>query len=151
MAESLVAFGVAANVIAVVDFGTKVLKRLEEYREAVQELPKTFHDASIQVGLLVDYINNIQEADRTGALSRTAAKRLRPAILECEKMVKELNKILERTLPEPNASSTQRKLKALGSLRYDGKVEKIMTNLRGYMSTLTLYNTSSNLITPGGK
>jgi hypothetical protein len=150
MAE-LAALGIVANVFAVVDFGVKVLKRLEEYRAAVDELPKTFHDASIQVGLLVGYINDIQEADRSGALSRAMAKRLRPAILECDKMVKQLDDVLAKTLPEPNSSRTQRKLKALGSLRYDGKVEKIMKTLDRYMSTLTMQNALSNHVSQGRK
>jgi len=42
MAEALAAVGIVANIIQLVDFGSRVLKRLEEYQSILGEIPEAF-------------------------------------------------------------------------------------------------------------
>jgi hypothetical protein len=58
-------------------------------------------------------------------------------IRECEQLVQELDAIVTKTLPKNGGSWLSRKAKAIESLRYDGKIERSMLQLRKYVTTLT--------------
>jgi len=52
MVEPLAAVGVAASVIQLFDFTTKVVSRLEEFRSNVQEVPESFRQVYDQLPVL---------------------------------------------------------------------------------------------------
>jgi hypothetical protein len=45
--EALAAVGIVANIIQIVDFGSRVLKRLKEYQSKLGEIPEAFRHSKL--------------------------------------------------------------------------------------------------------
>ncbi|KAF2472946.1 uncharacterized protein BDR25DRAFT_353255 [Lindgomyces ingoldianus] len=54
MAEALAAVGIASNIIQLVDFGTQVLKRLNQYQSTIKEIPEAFCHIKSELPVLLD-------------------------------------------------------------------------------------------------
>ena len=59
MAEAIVAIGLAASILQLVDFSAKVLARLREFQSTVQT--RIFQDIIVQLPLIIDIMNRIQK------------------------------------------------------------------------------------------
>lgn len=152
MAEAVVAgLSLAANIIQVSEFTAKVVARLEHYKSTFQELPEAFDHVHRRLRLLRDALRTMQRAIDDGALEEHSRDAVRPALQGCMTQIQELNKIITKAIPPPGASKVQRTWKALESLRYDGKVEKINSVIERYINDLTFHAVSSRYIPPGGK
>ena len=66
-------------------------------------------------------------------------KALIPAVKGCGIQIQSLDDVIVKALPASGDSWATRSRKALGSLRYDAKVEKITVVVRGYIQTLTYH------------
>jgi predicted house-cleaning noncanonical NTP pyrophosphatase (MazG superfamily) len=54
MVEALAVVGIVANIIQLVDFGSRVLKRLEEYRSELGDILEAFRHIKIELPVLLD-------------------------------------------------------------------------------------------------
>jgi hypothetical protein len=143
MAEALAVVGIVANVIQLVDFGSRVLKRLEEYQSKLGDIPEAFRYIKTELPVLLDALQQTKEKIDAGCMQDKSKKALLPAIAGCAVQIKALDDIIAKALPVLGDSWTRRSRKALGSLRYDSKVEKITTVVRGYIQTLTYHAAAS--------
>jgi len=130
MAEALAVVGIVASIVQLVDFSSKILSHLDEFRHIKVELP-----------LLQDAFRLIKEAIDAGSVENGTKRALLPAIQGCREQVAELDAILAKTLPETGDSWHTRGKKAILSLNQDHRVESISKILRGYIGTLTFYYT----------
>ncbi|KAI9768659.1 MAG: hypothetical protein M1839_003994 [Geoglossum umbratile] len=73
-------------------------------------------------------------------------KALLPAVEGCGVQIKSLDDVIVKALPASGDSWARRGRKALGSLRYDAKVEKITAVVRGYIQTLTYHAAASSTL-----
>ena len=73
---------------------------------------------------------------------------LLPAVEGCGVQIKLLDDVMVKALPISGDSWARRGRKALGSLRYDAKVEKITAVVRGYIQTLTYHAVASSTLRP---
>ena len=143
MAEALAAVGIAANIIQLVDFGSRVLKRLEEYQSKREEIPEAFRHIKAELSVLLDALRQTKAAIDAGSMQDETKKALLVAVEECRVQIKSLDDVIVKALPESGDSWARRGRKALGSLRYDAKVEKITAVVRGYIQTLTYHAAAS--------
>ena len=143
MAEALAVVGIVANVIQLVDFGSRVLKRLEEYQSKLGEIPETFRHIKAELPVLLDALQQTKEMIDAGSMQDKSKKALLPAVAGCAVQIKALDNLIAKALPVLGDSWTRRGRKALGSLRYDAKVEKITAVVRGYIQTLTYHAATS--------
>lgn len=141
MAEALAVVGVVATIVQLVDFSSKILSRLDEFRSSVEEVPKSFRHIKVELPPLQDALQRIKEAIDAGSVEDGTKRALLPAIQGCREQFAELDAILAKTLPGPSDSWIARKKKAILSLNQDDKVEGISKILRGYIGTLTFYYT----------
>ncbi|KAL8917300.1 MAG: hypothetical protein Q9208_008021 [Pyrenodesmia sp. 3 TL-2023] len=130
MAE-IAAVGLAAAIIQLGAFATKVVDRCKEFRLRSKDVPKAFRTISVQLPLIVSSLEQIR--DQTGEASLTP---LKPVIEACYEEVKYLEGILDEILSAPGASTRERYTLALRSVRHDSEVKKSIANLQSNMDLL---------------
>ncbi|KAI9764195.1 MAG: hypothetical protein M1839_005973, partial [Geoglossum umbratile] len=144
MAEALVVVGVVTNIIQLVDFGSRVLKRLEEYQSKLGEIPEVFRHIKAELPVLLDALQQTKAAIDAGYIQDETKKALLPAVEGCGVQIKSLDDVIVKMLPISGDSRARRGGKALGSLWYGAKVEKITAVVRGYIQTLTYHAAASS-------
>jgi hypothetical protein len=146
MAEALAVVGVVASIVQLVDFGSKVLLRLHDFQSTAREIPKAFQHVKAELPVLLDTLTQTKTAIETGSLRDETKNALLPAIDGCRIQIELLDTLIGKVLPLPTDSWRERSRKAISSLRQDGKIQKIRTDLQGYIQTLTYYHAASSSI-----
>ena len=142
MAEALAAIGLVSAIIQFIEFGTKIVARLNEFGSNVNDLPKAFRSIKINLPVILDSLERTNRNANTGEISQATASALEPLVEECFEQVKRLQDILDRNLPTKSAKNWQRRLQAIKSLSHDKDVEQISSKLDRCVQTLTFYHTS---------
>jgi hypothetical protein len=138
MAEALAIIGITASIVQLVDFGSRLLGRLETYQSQVGGVPETFRHIKAELPVLLDALRQTQSAINSGVQDETK-NALVPAIEGCTTQITLLDDIIVKSLPSPSDSRIKRGGKAIRSLQYDARVEKITLVIRGYVQTLTFH------------
>lgn len=142
MAEALVIVGVVANIVQLADFGSRILKRFEEYQSNLGHIPEAFRHIKAELPVLLDALRRTKASIDAGSMQAESEKALLAAVEGCRVQIEALDDIIAKALPTSSDSWAKRGKKALGSLRYDAKVEKITAVVRGYIQTLTYHAAS---------
>jgi hypothetical protein len=148
MAEALAVVGIVANIIQLVNFGSRVLKRLEEYQSKLGDIPEVFRHIKAELPVLLDALRQTKAAIDAGYMQDDSKKALIPAIEGCGIQIQSLDNVIVKALPALGDSWATRGRKALRSFRYDAKVEKITAVVRGYIQTLTYHAATSSTLRP---
>jgi N-terminal domain on NACHT_NTPase and P-loop NTPases len=144
MAEALAIVSLVSAIVQFVDFGTKVVERLNEFSSDIEELPKAFQATKVELPLLIDTLSRTKRQADAGYVSDATAIALKPLIDACLNEIKALQTILDKTLPPQKSSSWQRRLLALRSLAHDKDVNKIITKLESHIRLLTFHQSTTN-------
>lgn len=139
MAEAIATLSLVANIIQVVQFGNAVIARLEDYRSRTGELPEAYEHISNKLPALIHKLEETHTAADNGAISAKDRKVLLPIVAGCDKQIKALGDVLAKALPKDGDSGVKRGFKAVGSLRYDTKVERMAKVIESYVVTLTYF------------
>jgi len=126
MAE-LAIVGVIANIVQLVDFGTKIIGRVREFQSAVGEAPQSLHDLTINLSVLIKTVDLIQRTAESYDVNTKLA--LEQLITKCLKDVKLLDELIRRLLPRENDSTLLISQKALISLAKDKYIKGMVTKL----------------------
>jgi hypothetical protein len=148
MAEAFAIVGVAASIVQLIDFGSKVLIRLNEFHSNAGEIPKTFQHVKAELPVLLDTLEQTKTAIETGSIRDETKKALLPAINGCQTQIESLDTLVRKVLPLPGDSWRERSRKSFSSLRQDAKVERIRTDLQRYIQTLTYYHAAASTLRP---
>lgn len=141
--SGLEAVGVIANILQLIEYGLKATNRINEYRRVTTELPETLQHVRRRLGPLKNALQNLERGINSGAVDKEARDDLWGVIQGCEMRMGELADIIKKCVPGPNASRAQRTMKALGSMRYDKKIEKLDVELGSYFDRLAAHTTIS--------
>ena len=145
MAEALAIVGIAANIVQLVDFGSKILHRLNEFQSSAGDVPTSFRHIKAELPVLLDTLQQTKEAIEACSVRYETKKALLPAIEGCRFQIRSLDDVLMKALPTSGDSWTKRSRKAIWmSLRYESKVEKITATVRKYIQTLTYYHAAAS-------
>ena len=144
MAEALAVVGVVASIVQLIDFGSKVLLRLNEFQSNAREIPKTFQHVKAEFPVLLDTLEQTKTAIETGSIRDETKKALLPAIDGCRTQIESLDILIMKVLPLAGDSWRERSRKVVSSLRQDAKVRKIRSDLQGYIQTLTYYHAAAS-------
>jgi len=90
MAEVLAVVGIAANIGSLVDFGIRVLERLEQYQSTLAEIPEAFRHIKAELPVLLDALRQTKAAIDTGTGQDESGKALLPAVEGCSNQIKTL-------------------------------------------------------------
>jgi len=107
MAEALAVVSLASTIVQFVDFVSKVLNRLNEFKSDTDEVPKTFRSIKVQLPLIVDTLKRTQKQADAGRFNDATADAIKPVVDGCLEQVKRLERILDKNVPAEKASSWQ--------------------------------------------
>jgi len=150
MADALAIIGLVSAIVQFVDFGSKIVSRLNEYREAGNNVPKTFQKISVDLPLVIDNLKRTKNQADAGEISHETANVLKPVLEACLAQAKQLEELLARALPAEGDSTWRRRKKALASLANETAVQKIMSELEDHLRHL-LYSQTLNGPAPSGQ
>lgn len=139
MAESLAIVGVVASIVQLVDFSTRVVRRLEEFHSVTGEVPRSFRHVKAELPLLETTLQQLKGAIDADLVVDGSKKALLPIIAGCHEQIAQLDTILAKTLPETDDNWQRRSKKTIASLHHDTKIESITRILRNYIGILTFY------------
>jgi hypothetical protein len=145
MAEALAVVGLVSSIVQFVDFGTKIVDRLHDFTQCINEVPKMFRKVHDQLPLIIDTIRRTQSQANAGQVGEETAKALKPVVDGCLAQVKQLEDLLVKALPKEKDSTWSKRIKALASLARDKAVHQIASDLESHMGVLTYYQTTSCL------
>jgi N-terminal domain on NACHT_NTPase and P-loop NTPases len=144
MAEAIATLGVVATILQIVDFGRKVLERLDEFEGTIRDSPQSLNHIRTELPLLFDTLKETEKAIAAGAVKEDTARALVPIVQGCQKELESLYAIFEKALPKEGASRAKRSLKAFSSvLTYDSKIKKLSSSIHQYIQTLTFYHSAA--------
>jgi hypothetical protein len=143
MAETLAIVGLVSAVVQLVDFGSKILERLNEFTSDVFEVPETIRAVKVQLPLLIDTLHRTQQQASDGFVSGETATTLKPLIDACCTEIRVLQIIFDKTLPLQTSSSWQRRLLALRSLAHEKDVERSIAKLESHIRGLAFHQSTS--------
>jgi N-terminal domain on NACHT_NTPase and P-loop NTPases len=144
MAEALAVIGIIASIVQLVDFGSKILSRLNEFQSTAGEIPQSFCNIKSELPVLLDSLRHTKEAIEAGSIGDETKKALLLAIEGCRVQIKALDDVLLKVLPTLGDSWRKKCRKAVSVLYYEGKVEKIARVIRNYIQTLTFYHATTS-------
>ena len=116
MAEAIAVISFVSATCALVDYGSKVITRLNAFRKNVSELPASFHHISVQLPLLVDIVRRLNDQASQGELSAETESLLRPVVGSLHNEIEKLDVVLRKVLPSSDASTWEKGVKGIYSL-----------------------------------
>ncbi|KAN0085314.1 P-loop containing nucleoside triphosphate hydrolase protein [Elaphomyces granulatus] len=147
MAEALAVVAVVSSIVGLVDFGSKVLHRLNDFQSSRGEIPETFKHIKDELPILLETLYQTKVAVEKGGIKEETKKAVLLVVNGCQTQITLLDNLIARSLPREEDSWTKKAGKAIFSLRQDAKVAKITAILRTHIQSLTNYRvtTSSTL------
>ena len=143
MAEALALVGLTSAIVQFVDFGSKLVKRLEDFQQRIEEVPKAFKSICTQLSLLVESLKQTNAHLEASCVSKDKRVTLKNVVQDCQAQADLLNTILAKTLPEIGDNSFRRVRKAFSSLRQERQVNQISKTLASHVQQLTYYHVSA--------
>ncbi|KAI9775580.1 MAG: hypothetical protein M1835_005792 [Candelina submexicana] len=139
MAEAIAALSLISAVTQLIDFGSKIIARLNEAQSSAGELPKSYRDVQTELPLLVDILNRTKGQTKSDQVNDSTQQALVPVIEGCYRQVKVLEEILSKTLPLADDTWPKRGAKAVSGVYQEKRVEQLVTKLHGYIQLLTYH------------
>jgi hypothetical protein len=144
MAEAVAIISFVSAVSSLADYGWRVVRRLNEFRKTVNDLPQCFHHISVQLPLLVEIVEHFRRQAQDEDLSPKIEEVLSPVVEGLRKEITKLDAVLLKVLPSANASTWEKSIKAIKSVAVEKTVEDFASVIRDYVSSLTTYQMTQN-------
>jgi N-terminal domain on NACHT_NTPase and P-loop NTPases/NB-ARC domain len=129
MAEAVAAISLVASILQLVDFGFKLVGRLNAFSTTTKEVPETFRSISVQLPLAIATLERLRNGIEKDELAKAEAEALKALVDSSVDLVKDLDHILERLMPPKTSSPLEKQLLAIRSLRHDKKVHNASVQL----------------------
>jgi N-terminal domain on NACHT_NTPase and P-loop NTPases len=141
--EAAAVIGLVSAIFNFVEFGNKVVDRLNDFKQSINEVPRTFRNFNDQLPLLIDTLKRTRIQADAGHVAEATAKALIPVVDGCLERVERLEGILVKAIPSKNDSTLSRRIKALSSLAHDRTVQQIISELESYVNLLIYQQATS--------
>ena len=144
MAEAIAVIGFVSAVASLADCGERIVKRLNEFRKNVKDLPQSFLHISVQLPLLIDIIHRLHDQSKKGELTPTTENLLKPVLDGLYREIRKLEAVLGKILPSADASTWEKSVKAVKSVSAQKDVDEFAAIIRDYVTNLTAFQTTHN-------
>lgn len=121
MAEFMAVAGVISSVITIID----TVKTVYDAVQDTSGLPEEFRAVRGQLPTVAIILDDAHAHTETGQLNQVTIDAIKPLVTQCKERATKLEEIFKAVLPEVDASTTRRGLKAIQALRKAGKVKKL--------------------------
>lgn len=139
MADPITIVGAVASVVQLIDFSTRVLARLNEYRSNHKELPSAFAQTASQLPLLRQILEKTKDGMNNHSISPDELRAIAPCLQGCQQQVEKLDGILSAILPSADEGRVKKLAKGFRSLWEESDVRKIDAEIQSYVNRLTFY------------
>ena len=136
MAEALAFVGFAAALLQLVEFGTKVVRRLREIEDHTLEGSAYFKGLRIRFPLMLDLVRKIMLQMDAGLVSDRSKEIMYPVVQNCITQAQQLDKLISRSLPLPKDNSWMRGKKAAYGVWSESEIERIDASLKSDLELL---------------
>ncbi|KAG8527916.1 uncharacterized protein KY384_006832 [Bacidia gigantensis] len=123
MAEFIAAVSLASSIAQLTDFSIKVVKRLNEFMRDVEGLPQCFQHMANQLPIMIGIVEKLHKRADKQEFSNETEERLKCLFGGLEKELKALDDLLGKIKPSAQASTWEKGLKAMKSLKAQRTVE----------------------------
>jgi len=144
MAEAVAVISLLSSIVQLVDFGTKLIDRLNEFASATEDVLSCFRSIKSQLPLAIITLRRVEAQARSGRVSDADAQALKPVIDNSLDETKKLTRFLDSAVPVGTFSTFQKRLQALNSLKYDKKVQKCSERLQANVQVLIFHQTTNH-------
>jgi N-terminal domain on NACHT_NTPase and P-loop NTPases len=144
MTEAIAVIGLLSSIVQLVDFGTKLIDRLDEFASATEDVPVSFRSIKSQLPLAIITLQRVEEQARSGRVRDADAQALKPVVDNSLDETKKLTQFLDSAVPAGSFSTFQKRMQALKSLKYDKKVQKCAERLQANVQVLIFHQTTSH-------
>jgi hypothetical protein len=144
MAEAAAVIGLVSAIVQLVQFGSKIVNRLDEFQSNVGQVPQTFRDIKNQLPLLLNALRRTETQAEAGDIDGDTQKAILSVVGGCLSEVESLDKALAKTLPAEGDSKWIRAVKAFRSVSQEKDVQQIVKRLQAYVSTLTYHQAAGS-------
>lgn len=144
MAEGFAALSLVSAILSLVDYGGKVISRMNEFRDNVEGLPQYFIHISVQLPLLVEIAKRLHDQAYNDELPPHTKNVLLPVVEGLYREIQKLDGILLRILPSARASTWEKGIKAVKSVGVQKSVEDFASIIHGYVLHLTAFQATHN-------
>lgn len=144
MAEAIAAIGLVHTIIDLAEFGRKVVKRLNEFKNNVQDLPEAFQHIGNQLPILMRIANSLEERAKNGDFAPDAQKDLEQVVQALKKELLDLDALLAKILPSARASTWEKGVKAVKSIKAQKSVDSYSTVIQTYVQTLSNFQVADH-------
>jgi hypothetical protein len=139
MAEAVAVIGLVSAIVQLIDFGSKIVNRFDEFQSNIDQVPLSFRDIKNQLPLLLNTLQRTKAQAEAGDIDGDTQKALLSVVEGCRSQVQSLDDILVKTLPAKGDSKWRRGVKVFLSVSQEKDVQKIVERLQTYVSTLTYH------------
>lgn len=139
-AEFVAVLGITSSVLQVVDTCSKVLERIQAFRQSV-----AFQDLVVQIPLLIDVIKSLDTPKYREFLDESTKQALGRVLEGCLRQLRQLEKLIQSMTPQEAASKLEKTWRGIRSFGKDTKVREILAALAEYKSTITLHLSSVHI------
>lgn len=144
MAEGIAALSLASAILSFVDFGAKVVTRLNEFKANVTDLPQSLLHIGSQLPLLVDITKRLHGQACREELDPKTKSTLMPVVEGLHGEIQKLDAILRKILPAAQDSTWKKGIMAVKSLAAQKSIDDFAAVIRDYVINLTAFQTTHN-------
>src|SRR5437016_2947562 len=108
MAEVVGVIGVVASIGQLIEMGTKIVTRVNEFASATTEVPKSFLALKDRLALLTITLREVQRQASDGLISEPAANVLEPIVKRSLTNAQDLLILIEKVVPDATSSRFER-------------------------------------------
>jgi N-terminal domain on NACHT_NTPase and P-loop NTPases len=139
MAEALGTLALVSSVVQIIDFGTKIIKRLDKLQLNADEIPR---DLNIQLSLLRDTLTRTKAEAEIGLVDADTERAALEVVKGCQLQVRLLDEVLIKILSTPADSLWRRGTKDFHSIGQEGNIRKIIHQIQQYQISLIHHSTA---------
>lgn len=137
MAEALAVVGLVASITQLIDYGGKVIKRLDEFDDKLKGLPGAFTTIHEQLPLLLNIVDHFHAQASRGDLPPETERLLLPVLGSLRKEIEDFDTTLLKVLPSPKPSQREKISKAIKSVGAEKKIDEFKSSIQYYLNTLS--------------
>src|SRR5437868_8404505 len=104
MAEALAVVGVVASIVQLVDFGAKVMHRLNDFQSTGRGIPKAFEHVKAELPILLKTLDQTKQAAEKGSIEEEAKKAVLLVVEGCQTQITTLDDLISVSLPQQEDS-----------------------------------------------
>ena len=132
-------------IISLIDFGVKIVGRLNEFTSEAKNVPKAFQSIKARFPLFIDALECTRRQADNGFVTEEIAKALRLIVDGCFQQIANLRLILDKILPSDGASSWRKYQLGFKSLLYDKDIQQILSILEKNIDVLIFHQVTTSV------